>query len=134
MSSRRRRCATALVGAVAFGASVAAIASASSLGGLGSTRVGAADTAISSCDTDGVVAAYTTAYDSTTGRYRISQVNLTGIATTCIGQTAAVTLNATDGSTVGQGSSAISGTSQSVTITGAASNETVAGMAVVISG
>jgi hypothetical protein len=131
VTRRRGRRLGALAGAALFGVSVAAAAS---LGGLSSIRLGAASAAVTSCDTDGVSTTFTTAYDTTTGKYRIATVTVTGIAVGCNGKTLAVTLSSTGGANVGAGSATVVSTSQSVTVTGSASTDSVQSVAVVISG
>ena len=67
MKIKGSRLAVAAVAVAAFGA-----ASAASLGGLSSAEVGANDTVVASCDTDGVSMTYTTAYDATASKYQVT--------------------------------------------------------------
>jgi hypothetical protein len=71
--------------ALAAGVTVtgAVAASAASLGGITSTSLGADDTVVASCDTDGIGAGYTTVYESTTTAYNTTAVNLTGVDAAC---------------------------------------------------
>lgn len=68
-------------------------ASAASLGGLSSTSLGADQTIVASCDTDGVALAYTNNYDVATNSYRTSAVTMSGVATACVGKTFKLTLS-----------------------------------------
>jgi hypothetical protein len=131
MSSTRKRVAVAIVGASALGLGVA---SAASLGGLTTKSLGANDTVVASCDTDGMTVAYTNAYDSATGKYRTGSATISGIAAACNGQSLALTLRDSSGASLGAGSATVAGTSQVVTLSPVAAADAVAGAAVVVTG
>lgn len=127
MKIKGSRLAVAAVAVAAFGA-----ASAASLGGLSSAKVGSNDTVVASCDTDGVALSYTTAYNATASKYQVTSATVSGIAAPCIGQTLAVTVKDASGASLGTGTIAVTGTSH--TITGmTAPVETLVGASVVIS-
>ncbi len=81
-------------GLVAASMAFAAVfGSAASLGGITSTKLGADDSVVAACDTNGVSTSYTTAYNTTTtAGYKVDKVKVGGIADTCNGQTMKVTL------------------------------------------
>jgi hypothetical protein len=110
----KRTVIAAVAGLVVFGA---ALASASSLGGVNSRALGSGATVVASCDTDGVALAYTTAYDAPTGTYRVSGVTVSGIAASCTGQNIQVSLrNAAGTSSVSTASAAVAGTSATLAV------------------
>lgn len=124
----------ALAGIVVFGG---VYAMAASLGGITTTSLGADDSAVASCDADGVSTSYTTAYDSTDKRYEVTTVTVAGIANTCDGKVMKVTL--TDGtSSLAEGTLTIPAdalvTQHDVTFSVAPSAETTTAVHVVISG
>jgi hypothetical protein len=111
------------------------LAMAASLGGITSTQVGADNTALASCDTDGVSTNYSTAWDGTDDRYEISTVTVSGVADACDGQTLSVSLTDTSGNQIGSGSVAIptsAATSFGVSLSTAASAEDSTGVHVLI--
>jgi uncharacterized membrane-anchored protein len=111
------------------------LAMAASLGGITSTKVGADNTALASCDTDGVNTSYSTAWDGTDDRYEISTVTVSGVADACDGQTLSVSLTDTSGNQIGSGSVAIptsAATSFGVSLSTAASAEDSTGVHVLI--
>jgi hypothetical protein len=111
------------------------LAMAASLGGITSTKVGADNTALASCDTDGVSTSYSTAWDGTDDRYEISTVTVSGVADACDGQTLSVSLTDTSGNQIGSGSTAIPtsvATSFGVSLSTAASAEDSTGVHVLI--
>jgi hypothetical protein len=124
-----------LIGLAAFGLVGAAAAS---LGGLGGQKLGADDTVVASCDTDGVTLAYTTAYDATAGTYKVTGVTISGINTACNTETMAVTLRDSTGASIGTGSAVVNVSAapfaQTVTIAPTAAAKSVVGASVVISG
>jgi hypothetical protein len=131
-SSTRKRLTIALVGATALGA---VVASAASLGGLTSSSLGANDTIVASCDTDGMTIGYTNAYDSSTGKYRTSAATITGIAPACVGQSLSIVLRDAGGLSIGAGGGAVvAGPSQTFAMSPSAAAEAVTGAAVVITG
>src|SRR5690349_9152457 len=109
MSSTRKRVTIAALSAAALGIGVA---SAASLNGLTSSSLGAQDTVVASCDSNGVSLAYTNAYDATTGKYRTTSVTVSGIDAACANQSLSVTLKDSTGASIGAGSATVGGTSQ----------------------
>ncbi|MGI9604559.1 MAG: hypothetical protein ACR2P0_00335 [Acidimicrobiales bacterium] len=85
----RRYLTAALMASIALTASMAMAAT---LGGLSSTGLGADDSVILSCDTDGVTSSYTVAYDATDARDEVTAVLVGSVAAPCAGQTLTVTL------------------------------------------
>jgi uncharacterized membrane-anchored protein len=111
------------------------LAMAASLGGITSTKVGADNTALASCDTDGVNTSYTTAWDGTDDRYEISTVTVSGVADACDGQTLSVSLTDSTSNQIGSGSIAIptsAATSFDVSLSTAASAKDSTGVHVLI--
>jgi hypothetical protein len=111
------------------------LAMAASLGGITSTKVGADNTALASCDTDGVSTSYTTAWDGIDKRYEISTVTVGGVAAACDGQTLSVSLTNLAGDQIASGSVAIptdAATSFDVSLSNAASAKDSAGVHVLI--
>jgi hypothetical protein len=111
------------------------LAMAASLGGITSTKVGADNTALASCDTDGVSTSYTTAWDGTDDRYEISTVTVAGVNDACDGQTLSVSLTDATSDQIGSGSVAIptsAATSFGVSLTTAASAKDSTGVHVLI--
>jgi hypothetical protein len=124
----------AIVAAVAAFAAVSA--SAATLGGLSGTSLGADATLVSSCDSNGVVVAYTTAYVGGAAKeYQASAVNVTGIDPTCAGKALNLTLADASGVSLGSGTVAsIVGTTATVTLGAPVSAKAVSNVAVVIAG
>ncbi len=98
---RKRTILALLVGLVVFGS---LYAMAASLGGITSDSVGADSAVVASCDTDGVTAAYVTAWDPTDKRYEITSATVGGVADACDGRTMSVSLTDTSGAQIGTGS------------------------------
>ncbi len=81
--------------ALAVGVAVfaAAYASAATLGGLNSDDLGSDDDVVASCDADGIVVTYQTAYDVSLAAYEVSSITITGLDNaSCSGQTVKATL------------------------------------------
>jgi hypothetical protein len=95
--------------AVLFGSSVytIALASAATIGTVTDSGVGAGNTVVSSCDTDGVNTAYTTAYSASTPGYNVTNVSVTSINTACNGKAISVTVAKSDGSTPATGTGSV---------------------------
>lgn len=130
---KRRILISVLIALVVF---AGVLAMAASLGGITSATVGADDTVVASCDTDGVTASYATAWDATDERYEITSVTVGGVSDTCDGQTMSVSLTDSSGAQIGTGSMAIptsAATSHTVTLSTAPSAELTVGLHVVIS-
>ena len=79
-----------LFGLTVFGT---AMGSAASLGGITADGLGADDTIVASCDTDGVTTSYTTAYNTTgSAGYKVATVTVGGLANACDGKSIEVRL------------------------------------------
>lgn len=130
MPTLRRTPLVAVVAALVVGGSV--YAAAASLGGITSDSVGADDSAITSCDSDGVTTAYTTAWDATDERYEITTVTVGGIDVACNGLVAYVTLTDAGGAQIADGNATVAGTSQAVSVTPNAGVEVTLGVHVLI--
>ncbi|MCU1398590.1 MAG: hypothetical protein JWN62_1699 [Acidimicrobiales bacterium] len=131
LGRRFRRGSMIMMGVGAFGV---AGASAASLGGLTAQQIGADNGAVASCDTDGVTLAYTSAYDATTGVYRITTVTVSGLNVACNAKTLNVTLTDASNASIGTGSATIASTSQAVTMSPTASAKLVVGAALLVTG
>ncbi len=86
----KKKAVAAFGGLAAFGILTA---SAASLGGLSSSSLGADQTVIASCDTDGITMAYTNVYDTTSNSYKTSAVVATLVNTACATKTYKLTLS-----------------------------------------
>jgi hypothetical protein len=129
---KRRTGIAVLAGLLVFGG---VLAMAASLGGITSTKVGADNVALASCDTDGVSTSYSTAWDGTDDRYEISTVTVSGVNDACDGQTLSVSLTDSTSNQIGSGSVAIpssAATSFNVSLTTAASAKDSTGVHVLI--
>jgi hypothetical protein len=121
-----------LAGLVVF---AGVFAMAASLGGITSTRVGADNTVVASCDTDGVSTSYATSWDATDKRYEITSVTVSGVSDTCDGLTLGVTLTDASGAQIGTGSFSIptsAATAFTVSMTTAPSAKLTEGIHVLI--
>jgi hypothetical protein len=68
-----------------------------------STRLGAGDAVVPSCDTDGVTTSYTVSYSATgTAGYKIDTAEISGVAATCLGATMKVTLTGASNSALAE--------------------------------
>ena len=101
--------------------------------------VGAGDTTVASCDTDGVSTAYTTAWDATDKRYEITTVTVGGLADACDDKTIKVSLTDSTGASIGAGTAAnitvdsiLTDTTEAVTLTTAPSAARTTGVHVTI--
>jgi hypothetical protein len=125
----RRTIAGIVAGLTVFGA---VFASAASLGGITSGNVGADNAAVTSCDTDGVTTAYTTAWDGTDDRYEVTSVTVSGIANACDGKTLSVSLTDVSSNQIGSGTVTVPtdalAFTASVTLSPAASAELTTGV------
>jgi hypothetical protein len=130
----QRRTIVAVLAALTVFAAV--FASAANLGGLTSGQLGADDTTVAACDTNGVSTTYASSWDATDERYEVSSVTVSGIANTCDGQTLSVTLTNSTGTQIGSGTAAIptdaGATSVAVSLSTAASAELAEGVHVAI--
>jgi hypothetical protein len=84
-----------------------ALASAATIGTVTDSGVGAGNTVVASCDTDGVNTAYTTAYSASTPGYSVTAVSVTNINAACNGKTISVTVAKSDGTTPASGTGAV---------------------------
>jgi hypothetical protein len=82
-------------------------AMAASLGGVTSGKVGADNTVVASCDTDGVTTSYATGWDATNKRYAVNSVTVSGVNDACDGQTLGVSLTDASSTQLGSGTLAI---------------------------
>ena len=98
---RRRFVISVLAGLIVF---AAVFAMAASLGGITSGTVGADTTTVAACDSDGVTAAYTVAWEATDKRYEISTVTVGAVADACDSLTLSVTLTDSTGAQIRTGS------------------------------
>jgi hypothetical protein len=124
----------AVLGAVV--ALAALTASAASLGGLTSDSLGADQTVVASCDTDGIALAYTNSYNAATNTYRTTAVTMSGVAATC--DTKAYKLTLSDGNTsLGETTGTVTlagGTSQTVTLGTPIDTRSITKVSLVITG
>jgi len=102
----------------ALGAFGALSASAATLGGLTSTSLGADQTVVAACDTDGIGLAYTNAYDAATNTYRTTAVTLSGVNAACAAKTFRLTLS--------DGTASLSETTGAVTLASGSQTVTLA--------
>lgn len=111
-------------------------ASAATLGGITSNSLGADNTLLTSCDTDGVSVAYTNTYDPTGQRFVVSNAVISGINAACAGKVMNVELSGTGGAALSSSTSLTltSSASQTVAFATPAVSEDVLGAAVVITG
>jgi len=110
------------------------LAMAASLGGVTADNLGADNSVIASCDTDGVTTTFTVTYDATDARDEVTAVVVGGVDASCAGQNLTVTL--TDGSDVSLDATtvvAVSG-SNTVAATTPAAAELVENVHIVITG
>jgi hypothetical protein len=88
-----------VIGLTVFGAVFAFAATLN----VGSTALSAGNATVSSCDSDGVNATYTLAYDAAIPGYKVANVVVNGINAGCAGKS--VTVNLTDGANASLASS-----------------------------
>ena len=111
-------------------------AMAATLGGITSSAVGADNTVVAACDSDGVSVSYATGWDAGDDRYEITSVTVAGVSDVCDGQTLSVSLTDSTDTQIGSGSTAIptsAATSHTVTMSPAPSAEATVGVHVLIS-
>ena len=114
-------------------AAAAVVASAASIGSVNSTDLGAGTSVVASCDSDGIDVSYTTAYDGTTGAYRVATVDLDGLAAACDGQAIEITLAGPTATVLQTVTGTVSGATQSFPVTSVPA-ASLTQVAVVISG
>ena len=128
-----KRTLIAVTAGLAVFASVFAMAA--SLGGITGSTVGADNTTVASCDTDGVTTSYATSWDATDKRYEVTTVTVAAVNDACDGKSLSVSLTDTTGAQIGTGTLAIpssAATSHAVTMTTAPSAALTLGVHVVI--
>jgi len=121
----------AFVASLTFGGFVAIAAS---LGGLTTDNLGADNSAVAACDTDGVTTTYTISYDATDARHEVATTDVGGVAGGCVGQTVTVTLTNAAGTALDTSSATAASPTTSVNTTTAPDAEAVANIHVVITG
>ena len=121
-----------MLGVGAFGLTAA---TAASLGGLTTARLGASNNAVASCDSDGVGLTYTNTYGTAGRRYRTTGVTVTGLNSACSGKSLRLML-ASAGASLGTGTiaSLTAASTQTITMTTLANTRLVTRVAVVITG
>ena len=128
----RRTLAAILAGLAVFGG---VFASAATLGGISTATIGANNTTIAACDSDGVTATYTSSWDATDKRYEISAVTVAGVADTCDTQTLKVALTDSAGAQLSEGTLSLPNsvaTSFDVSLSGSVAATSASGVHVII--
>jgi hypothetical protein len=111
------------------------VASAATLGGLTAKNLGADNSLIYACDTNGLNIAYTNTYDPTGQRFVVANAVISGLATACAGQVMNVELTGVAGAALASATPiTVTGTSETVTFTSPPAAEDVDGAAIVITG
>ncbi len=122
-----------IAGVAVFGA---VFGMAASLGGLNSTQLGAEDSVVAACDSNGVSVSYTNTYNTTgTAGYKVDDVTVSGIASpACDTQTLKVTLTGAGNASLAEGTATVDSTSETIDfLTANKLAEDVLGIHVVIS-
>ncbi|MFZ9628208.1 MAG: hypothetical protein ACO3C1_02535 [Ilumatobacteraceae bacterium] len=111
-------------------------ASAATLGGLNSNSLGADNTSLSSCDTDGVSIAYTNTYDASGQRFQVAHAVISGINSACADKVISVELTGASGTALALSTpvTLTSSGSQTVEFSVPAVSEDITGAAVVVTG
>jgi hypothetical protein len=111
-------------------------ASAASLGGLTSSSLGADNTVIASCDTDGILLSYTNTYAAGANTYTTTQVIASGVNAGCAGKIAKLSLE--NGTTLigeyTQNPAVVTAGVMTITITGSVPAASITAAALVITG
>ncbi len=128
---KRRNLLALLAGVLAFALVVGAAAS---LGGITSSNLGADDSVVASCDTDGVTTAYTTVYNTTgSAGFKVDDVTVGAIAAPCVGDSMTITLTGAANASLASATSTVAaGTTTTVDLGSTALAEAVTGVHVVI--
>jgi hypothetical protein len=122
----------ALGGLAAFGILTA---SAASLGGLTSSSLGADQTVIASCDTNGISMAYTNAYDAPSNSYKTTAVTISSVDPSCATKTYKLTMSdGTASLNETSGTVTLASGSQTITLSAAVDSKSVTKTALVITG
>jgi len=124
----------ALVGGSVLALGGFGVASASSLGGSGSSGTGADVTTVAGCDHDGVDITYGSEFDVGTGRSVVVRVTVDGIDATCLGKTIAVILSGSSGTALASASATVTGPFQTLMLSTPADTSVVVGATVVMTG
>lgn len=81
-----------------------AFAFAAGFGGFTTGDVGAANTAVAACDTDGVSTSYSaSSWDPTDKKYEVASVTVSGVADTCDGDVMKVSVTDSTGAQISEG-------------------------------
>lgn len=110
----------------------AVVASAATLGGLSTEQLGADDTVVAACDSNGVEIAYSTGYDA--GTYAVTAAEISGIDAACVGQELSVTVADGTGVALASGTVTVAGVSETVTFPSAVAANSVESASVLIQG
>ena len=98
---RSRRTILVILGGVLSFAIVVGMAA--SLGGLTSSGLGADDSVVASCDTNGVTSSYSSVYNTTTSAgFKVNDVTIGAIDDACDGDSMTITLTGAAGASLGQ--------------------------------
>jgi hypothetical protein len=122
-----------LAALTAFGA---VMAMASTLGGVTPDTLGAEDSPVVACDTNGVATSYPSVWDATDDRYEVDTVTVEGVDDACDGLTVKVTLADNTGNSLSEGTLTIptsAAVDHAVTLGAGVSSEAVARVHVNIS-
>ena len=136
MASKKRLLIGAAFGVTMFGA---VMGSAASLGGITSDGLGADDTIVAACDSDGVTTSYTTAYNTTgSAGYKVASVTVSGLNNACDGDAIEVRLTGAASASLEAVSKTVESdagsTSTTLTFGSSTLAESVTGVHVVVSG
>jgi hypothetical protein len=103
--------------------------------GVTSDNLGAGDSIVASCDTDGLTADYTAVYSATANAYEVTTVELGGVAVACNTQQVQITLSGAANSSLNETTATVNAVSgaQTITLSTPVSAQSVTGLHVVIS-
>lgn len=128
----KKKIVAVVAGLGAFGALTA---SAASLGGLTSSTLGADQTVVASCDTDGIALAYGNTYDAATNAYRTTSVTMSGVNPACGTRSFRLTLSdATASLSETTGTVTLASGSQTITLASSVDARSVTRAALIITG
>ena len=136
MHAKKRVIFGLLFGLTVFGA---VTGSAASLGGITSNGLGADDTIVAACDTDGVSTSYATAYNTTgSAGYKVTTVTVSGLNNACDGDAIEVRLTGAGNASLESATKTVetdgAATSTTLTFNGTTLAESVTGVHIVVSG
>lgn len=132
MRTKNKKVLAVLAALAAFAATAA---SAASLGGLNSTSLGADQTVVAACDSNGIDISYTNTYNATSNAYETTAVTLSGVDASCDTKSYQVALN--DGAATlfnGSGTVTLVTGSQTIAVSPAVDAQAVTKAALVITG